>query len=191
MEEIIKADLYRYLPKTYSFINLLKGFRSQGFRYMFLKRKLDLCKRNSVKYYILKIIIRHYTYKYGFQIGGNIGAGFFIGHFGTIITNPDAIIGDNCNIAPGVTIGVTRRGPKVGAPKIGNEVWMGTGAVIVGKVIIGNNVLIAPGSFVNFDVPDNSIVIGNPGIIKANLHATENYINNKYIGLSMFKSNDI
>ena len=147
---------------------------------MYLKRKLELSRVRSLKFIILKILIRHYTYKYGFQIGGKIGGGFYIGHFGTIITSDDAIIGSNCNISPGVTIGVTRRGTKSGAPVLGNEVWIGTGAIIVGKIQIGNNVLIAPGAFVNFDVPDNSIVIGNPGMVKQSVDATSFYINNKY-----------
>lgn len=180
MQEIIKADLFRYIPKPYSIKNLLIGFRSQGFRYMFIKRKMELSGERSFEFLILKILIRHYTYKYGFQIGGKIGGGFYIGHFGTIITSEDAIIGSNCNISPGVTIGVTRRGTNSGAPLLGNEVWIGTGAIIVGKIQIGNNVLIAPGAFVNFDVPDNSIVIGNPGIVKPSINATAFYINNKY-----------
>jgi serine O-acetyltransferase len=120
-------------------------------------------------------------YKYGFQIGGNIGGGFYIGHFGTIVSSTDVVIGKNCNIAHNVTIGVTRRGSKKGVPKIGNEVWIGTGATIVGNILIGNNVLIGPGAFVNFDVPDNSIVIGNPGSIKPSVNATIGYINNKYL----------
>jgi serine O-acetyltransferase len=120
-------------------------------------------------------------YKFGFQIAGKIGKGFFIGHFGTIVTHQNIIIGENCNIAHGVTIGVTRRGPKTGAPVIGDEVWIGTGAIIVGKISIGNNVLIAPGTYVNFDVPDNSIVIGNPGLVKPCKDATTGYINNKYL----------
>ena len=180
MEEIIKADLYRYVPKPYSFFNLLKGFRSQGFRYLFFRRKFRLCKRYNPLRFLYWIFKRHYMYKYGFQIAGTIGKGFFIGHFGTIVTNEDTVIGDNCNIAHGVTIGVTRRGEKAGVPVIGNEVWIGTGAVIVGKIKIGNNVLIAPNSYVNFDVPDNSVVIGNPGKIKQNINATKGYINNKY-----------
>ena len=55
----------------------------------------------------------------------------------------------------------------------------GANAVIVGKINIGNNVLIAPNSYVNFDVPDNSIVIGNPGKIIHKDNATEGYINKK------------
>ncbi len=63
----------------------------------------------------------------------------------------------------GVTLGREYRGKRQGAPNIGNRVWIGPGAVIVGKVRIGDDSLIAPNSFVNFDVPDNSVVIGNPG----------------------------
>ena len=55
---------------------------------------------------------------------------------------------------------------------------LGANAVIVGKINIGNNVLIAPGAYVNFDVPDNSIVIGNPGLIRQSPGATLGYINN-------------
>jgi serine O-acetyltransferase len=180
MQEIIKADLFRYVPEPYSFLRLLKGFRSQGFRYMFFKRKVHLCHRGNPLRLFYLLLLRHYMYKYGFQIGGKIGKGFYIGHFGTIVTNHDVIIGNNCNIAHGVTIGVTRRGSKAGSPRIGDEVWIGTGAVLVGKILIGNNVLIAPAAYVNFDVPDNSIVIGNPGKIKPCQDATDGYINNKY-----------
>ncbi|MBN1181844.1 MAG: serine acetyltransferase [Bacteroidales bacterium] len=180
MQEVIKADLYRYVPQPYGIFKLLKGFRSQGFRYMFYRRKLRLCRRMNPLRFFYWALLRHYMYKYGFQIGGNIGGGLFIGHFGTIVTGADVIIGNNCNIAHGVTIGVTRRGSKPGTPIIGNEVWIGTGAVIVGGISIGNNVLIAPNAYVNFDVPDNSIVIGNPGSIIPSLNATKDYINNKY-----------
>jgi serine O-acetyltransferase len=182
MDNLIIADLYRYVPEQYRCLNLFKGFRSPGFRFMFFKRKIDACKKNSLKWFLLKVIVRHYSYKYGFQIGGKIGKGFYISHFGIIVVSPEAIIGDNCNVAHGVTIGVTRRGKKIGAPTIGNCVWIGTGSIIVGKINIGDNVLIAPGSFVNVNVPSNSIVIGNPCIIKPNLNATDRYINNIYWG---------
>ena len=53
---------------------------------------------------------------------------------------------------------------------------MGANSIVVGGVRIGNNVLIAPGAFVNFDVPDNSVVIGNPGVIKPqNSSPTDKY----------------
>lgn len=181
MIEIVKSDLFRYIPKEYSLSVLFKGMRSQGFRYMFFRRMVDRQGKKPVIGLLLKWRLRHYTYRYGFQIGGTIGKGFYIGHFGTIIVSTQAVIGDNCNISPGVVIGATRRGENRGAPLIGDLVWIGSNAVIVGKIKIGSNVLIAPGAYVNFDVPDNSIVIGNPGVIKQAHDATKGYINNIYV----------
>lgn len=118
---------------------------------------------------------------YGFQISyhTHIGKGFYLGHFGMVIINEKAVIGNNCNINQGVTIGAENRGKRKGAPIIGNEVWIGANSVVVGNVTIGNNVLIAPLTFVNFDVPDNSVVIGNPGKILKRANATEEYICHK------------
>jgi serine O-acetyltransferase len=100
------------------------------------------------------------------------------GHEGGIIINQGAVIGSNSNIAVGVVIGAELRGKRKGVPIIGNNVWIGANAVIVGRITIGNNVMIAPNSFVNFCVPDNSIVVGNPGKITFCEKATQGYILN-------------
>lgn len=109
----------------------------------------------------------------------DIGPGLFMAHVSGITINPEAHIGKNCNIHKGVTIGRENRGARKGTPTIGDEVWIGINATIVGNVHIGNDVLIAPGAYVNFDVPDHSIVIGNPAIVKHADDATRDYINNK------------
>lgn len=66
-----------------------------------------------------------------------------------------------------------------GTPVIGNEVWIGINATIVGKINIRDDVLIAPNRYVNCDVPSHSIVFGNPCIIKHRENATEGYINRR------------
>lgn len=66
-----------------------------------------------------------------------------------------------------------------GVPAIGNDVWIGINAIIVGKITIGDDVMIAPNSYVNCDVPSHSIAIGNPCIIKHRENATEGYIDRK------------
>ena len=121
--------------------------------------------------------MERYTIKYGIEIlvGTSIGRGLYIGHWGGIFVNQGAILGENCNINQGVTIGQSNRGRHKGCPVIGNYVWMGANSVIVGKIKLGNNVLIAPGAYVNFDVPDNAVVIGNPGEI-VSYGGTEGYI---------------
>ena len=75
-------------------------------------------------------------------------------------------------------IGQQNRGKLKGAPKIGSYVWIGVNSTIVGKVEIGDDVLIAPGAYVNCDVPSHSVVIGNPCQIHHKDNATEGYINN-------------
>ncbi len=57
---------------------------------------------------------------------------------------------------------------------------MGTGCVITGNITIGNNVMIAPNSFVNMDVPDHSLVMGNPAKIISKENPTALYINNRW-----------
>ena len=106
----------------------------------------------------------------------SIGRGLRILHFGTIVINPDAVIGKNFNIAQGVLIG-NSEGKCVGVPTIGDNVYCGANSIVIGGIKIGNDVLIAPGAFVNFDVPDNSIVLGNPGkIIPRDSSPTKKYI---------------
>lgn len=74
----------------------------------------------------------------------------------------------NCNIHKGVTIGQENRGVRKGTPFIGNEVWIGINATTVRGIHIGSDVLIAPNTYVNCDIPDHSIVFGNSCIIKQN-----------------------
>lgn len=71
------------------------------------------------------------------------------------------------------------RGKRRGNPVIGDNVWIGSNACVVGNITIGDDVLIAPLSFVNFDVPSHSIVVGNPAVVKYKENATEGYITNK------------
>ncbi len=78
-----------------------------------------------------------------------------------------------------MTIGQENRGKRKGAPIIGNSVWIGVNATIVGHITIGDDVLIAPNSYVNCDVPSHSVVFGNPCIVKSKENATEGYVNNK------------
>ncbi|MFC2061049.1 serine O-acetyltransferase [Elusimicrobiota bacterium] len=90
-----------------------------------------------------------------------IGGGLYIGHFGQIIVHPDVIMGENCNIGQGITIGTAGVG-KTGAPVIGNNVYIGTGAKVLGRITIGNNVRIGANAVVIKDIPDNATAVGVP-----------------------------
>lgn len=110
-----------------------------------------------------------------------LGYGIRLIHPFNITINSKAIIGDNVTLLKGATIGNEKRGKRIGSPVIGNTVYIGMNATIVGNVTIGDDVLIAANSFVNFSVPSHSIVYGNPGVIKTlppDQIATEEYVNN-------------
>lgn len=93
------------------------------------------------------LIHKHNQYLTGIQlpIGTQIGEGLCFAHFSCIVINSTALIGKNCTIYHGVTIGGVR-GPKGGAPIIGDNVVISSGAKIIGKVRIGNNVMIGSGA---------------------------------------------
>lgn len=91
-----------------------------------------------------------------------IGTGLYIAHIGGVHINPQAVLGSNCDIAHRVTIGASAMG-RQGAPTIGNDVYIGTGAALVGKIKIGNGVKIAANTLVMSNIPDGATVMGVPG----------------------------
>ena len=167
--QLYNADLYRLTKVSTGYVKwLLFCFRlCQTSKGLFL-----FCARFMFK--ILKSW--HHIELFG---QCKIGPGLYIGHPYCITINADTVMGMNCNIHKGVTIGQENRGDRKGSPIIGDCVWIGVNATIVGNITIGDDVLIAPNTFVNCDVPSHSIVFGNPCIIKPCDYATEGYVNNK------------
>lgn len=115
--------------------------------------------------------------KYGLEIKTKtkIKPGFVMIHPYNITVSPFAVIGRNVNIYKGATIGLSQ-GKHPGAPQIGNSVQIGINSTVIGGIKIGNDVLIGPNTLVNRDVPDHSIVIGNPCKIIHKENATEQYV---------------
>lgn len=178
MNSVFKKDLYRYYGENGEPF-LKKIFRPRELKYISVFRKANMCKFPPLKlFHTLRLF--HLSQKTQIQIPArtSIGEGFYIGHLGRVIIHPDAKLGKNINIGTGVTIGMENRGKRKGAPQISDNCWIGTNAVIVGNVRIGSDVLIAPLAYVNFDVPDHSIVIGNPARIIPKENATAGYICN-------------
>ena len=178
MNNRFEKDLYRYYGENGESM-VKRILRPPELRYIALFRKANSCSFPPLKlYYTVKL--KRLSYKTHIQIPARteIGEGFYIGHSGRVIINPEAKLGKNINIATGVVIGYENRGRRKGAPQFDGHCWIGANAVIVGNVHIGEDVLIAPLSFVNFDVPPHSIVIGNPAKIIHKENATEAYICN-------------
>lgn len=170
-------DLYRYRKPGRSFLKLL--LFNPPFRFVFTLRACSCFSKYNPIGIIFRLWNKNLQSKYGFQFQYTckIGKGFFMPHFGNIVINNNVVIGENCNVAQGVTLGNIKRGTLKGNPTIGNRVAIGANAVIVGNIKIGDDVLIAPLTFVNFDVPSNAVVLGNPAKI-INYNSSSGYIEN-------------
>ncbi len=111
---------------------------------------------------IWKIIYHHYSIKLGYDIPPNTcGKGLNIHHYGCVIINANARIGENCNIQQCVNIGQNYSADNV--PIIGNNVYIGPGAKIFGKIEIADGCAIGAGSIVNKSFYEkNRVLVGNP-----------------------------
>ena len=168
-------DYYRMTGEVYK-----PGFKSFFRKCLFhnLKFAFFFRKYQEKSRWLYRLILYRLSRKYGLEISPNaqIGKGLYLGHPYNITIGGDVILGNNINIHKGCTIGRTNRG-NMGSPVICDCVFVGINATVVGNIHIGNDVMIAPNSYVNIDVPDHSVVIGNPAVIYPKENATENYVN--------------
>lgn len=178
---LIKADCYRLGGKD-SLGEILKQYiLGNGFRYNFWFRLGTYSKsKKHLKFtffIFVRYMLRRWSHKLGIDIPAetNIDKGFYIGHFGAIVISSAAIIGKNFNISQGVTIGVAGFGEKRGVPIIGENVYIGPGAKVFGKITIGNNVAIGANVVVTKNVPDNAVVAGVPAKI-INMNSSKRFI---------------
>ncbi len=91
-----------------------------------------------------------------------IGPGFYIGHVGTIYVGPTKL-GSNVSLSHNTTIGIGHAANAVGIPVLGNNIWIGTGAIISGGITIGDNATITSGCVLSRSIPERSLAAGNPG----------------------------
>lgn len=170
LKKYIEADL-KAQGMTHPFLaRLTYGENWRMFSYMKTLRHLEYYKntKSSVigkmmyAYYLLRH--RRNCLKYNITVAPNVvGPGLKFVHIGfRRFGGPDMKIGANCTVLPMVLIGKKR--PEADASKfeIGDNVYFGAGAIVMGPVKIGNNVTIGAGAVVTKDIPDNSVVAGNP-----------------------------
>jgi serine O-acetyltransferase len=179
---LVRSDLYRYEGTTSAGTFLRHLVRTPGFRYIFILRLCAYLNAHRVFRFglrqLMSFVLTRHEIRYGISIPYtmHIGPGFYIGHFGGIVVNENATIGKNCNLSHGVTIGQTNRGARKGCPQIGDNVYIGPGAILIGRIAIGNNVAVGANSVVTKDIPDNAVVAGVPGKI-ISMKGSAGYIN--------------
>lgn len=175
MKERFKLDFYRMTGEE------KMPFYKRWFVYAFshqIRYVRCLRKYQSKRNLLLRFRLYRFSRKFGLEIStsATIGEGLYLGHPYNITVAGGVKIGKNTNLHKGCTIGRENRGARNGVPTLGDCVYVGINSTVVGNINIGDDVFIAPNSFVNFDVPSHSVVVGNPGVIHPRENATENYI---------------
>ncbi len=119
----------------------------------------------KIKWYFLARLISQTTKFFtGIEIhpGATIGKGLFIDHGSGVVIGETAVIGDNCTIYQGVTLGGTGKHTGKRHPTLGNNVMVGAGAKVLGPFKVGDNSKIAAGAVVLDEIPENSTAVGIP-----------------------------
>lgn len=169
---MLVSDYNKYKKYGGNFITIV--FFTQGFWALIQYRVASYCFKNikiigvrQVLLFLLLIWQKIIEIITGISIpaSAQIGHSFYIGHFGGIILNAKTIIGNNCNISQGVTIGVSGLGDKRGVPIIGNNVYIACNTTVAGKILIEDNAVLGANSLVKSNVSKNQIVLGVPAIV--------------------------
>ena len=174
----LKEDMKRYNPglRKRGFLQLYTLYPGFCFTFWFRLRRFCQCKKWGVPIRPLFtwLVVRQ-SKKTGIQVhpACQIGPGLYMPHFGGIVVNPKTIIGKNLYLSHNVLIGKVHSGPKKGVPIIGNDVFIGTGAAIVGNVKIGDGAAIGINSVVLEDVLPAHFVAGSPARVVSKKFAGE------------------
>ena len=158
-----RADLQRYPRRPWLKEQSIYAIAVYRFGRRVDRDRLGWRKRISTPVYWLLFRVVETMTGISLPKSARIGPGLRIWHFGNIFVHPDAVLGANCTLRQGVTIGNRHEGGVV--PQLEDEVELGAYAQILGAVRIGRGAKIGAMSVVLKDVPDRAVAVGNPARI--------------------------
>lgn len=137
-----------------------------GYRAIRAYRKAHWLHKHNMPF-LARFISQRCSHKTGIEIhpGATIGKGLFIDHGMGVVIGETAVIGDNCLLYQGVTLGGTGKDKGKRHPTLGNNVLVGAGAKVLGPFTVGNNVKIAANAVVLNAIPDDCTAVGVPARI--------------------------
>ncbi len=165
----VAADLYRCSGESSVREFVRHYLRGETFKYLVALRLTQAAaRRGGVAGGLVGSLGRLWLRRLRLSLGINIpwttevGPGLHIAHAGGIVVNGAVKIGRDCSMSHNVTIGEAQGGRRSGFPSLGDRVFVGPGAVILGAIRIGDDVAIGANSVVTSDVPDHFTVAGAP-----------------------------
>lgn len=169
---IVRSDLYRQTGASSLSTLVIRMFREPAAACTFWMRAVAWLRseRSALRLLvpIAGLVKQHLERKYDVSIPASVPIGpglHVVHHHGGVGVSPRCTIGRNCTINGGVFLGDVNRGAHAGAPSIGDDVFIGAGAKIIGRITVGSNVAIGANAVVTKDVPDNAVVGGVPATV--------------------------
>lgn len=168
LRRMLDSDLYRYYGNSSREVYRSTYKNIPGFRFTCWMRKCAYWAKKPIYtrlfFYHARWRYNKLKYKFGFDIefSTDIGAGFYLGHWGGVVIHPQAVIGKNCNVSHQVTIGMDNSKGANAVPALGNNIYLAPGSKIFGKISLGDNCAVGANSVVNSDIPPGVTVAGVP-----------------------------
>ena len=163
----IRYDLNSIKSKDPAARNKLEIFLLySGFHAVFWYRISHWFYRHKL-FFIARLISQTARFFTGIEIhpGATIGKGLMIDHGSGVVIGETTIIGDDCTLYQGVTLGGTGKDTGKRHPTLGNNVMVGSGAKVLGPFVVGDNSKIASNAVVLSEIPPNSTAVGVPARI--------------------------
>lgn len=180
--QLIREDLYRYTGSLGA-ASFWKAWRYEtGFRLTFLARTCQLLRSKPLaRYFVYPLVSFSYgraSIRHGVHINPKteIGGGLYLPHALNIVIHSRCAIGRNCNLSQGVTLGISNRGERAGVPTIGDQVYLGPGAVVFGNIKVSDRAAVGANCVVTRDVPEGGVVVGVPGKV-ISTDGSDGYVN--------------
>lgn len=161
---LISSDARRYSTKPWRALGYPSFWASSLYR---LSHRLVSRRRFGVFEVLAYVLTMSSAIIFRVEISprAEFAEGLYIPHIGGIVVGSRVICGRNITIHQGVTLGVGGRGARQGEPTIGNNVFIGAGAKVLGAIKVGDNVAIGANSVVIHDVPSGVSCAGVPARI--------------------------
>jgi serine O-acetyltransferase len=164
---VVRSDVNRFREEEDSHRAMIRGILSQGFQALFVYRMFRWCYEHHIPTQPIRFFVERFIEiitGISLPAQATIGEGLRIHHFGGIIVSSEAVIGKHCTIYHDVTLG--DRGGWGGAPRIGDRVLIGTGAKLLGDIVVGDDSIIGANAVVHTSVPARHVAVGVPAVIK-------------------------
>lgn len=179
--EDVKRDLLRYGPSGGAYRNALLShgaWATVGYRFarFAVTAPIHPIFGWPLRFLaaVVQLVVRTLT-NIDLSSASQVGPGLYMPHTGYVVVGAGVILGENVNLTPGVVLGHSLGGEhsSTGVPRLGDRVYVGPGAKLIGRIDVGDDALIGTGAVVTSSLPPRAVAVGNPARVIAHTGSFE------------------